>query len=150
LAEAILLQDVEGLGSRGDAIDVAPGYLRNYLVPRKLAQGASAGALAEARQRVEQSKAAEAAAVEKAAETTELLSKTVLTINHRAGEDGKLFGSVTAQEIAEAIEAARGVKIQKKKINLPDAIRETGTFMVEVEVAKGHVASVKTIVAEAH
>lgn len=150
MAEAILLQDVEGLGSRGDAIDVAPGYLRNYLVPRKLAQGASAGALAEARQRVEQSKAAEAAAVEKAAETTELLSKTVLTINHRAGEDGKLFGSVTAQEIAEAIEAARGVKIQKKKINLPDAIRETGTFMVEVEVAKGHVASVKTIVAEAH
>ena len=150
MAEAILLQDVEGLGSRGDAIDVAPGYLRNYLVPRKLAQGASAGALEEARRRVEQSKAAEAAAVEKASETAELLSKTVLTINHRAGEDGKLFGSVTSKEIAEAIEAARGIKVQKKKINLPEPIRETGTFMVEVEVANGHIASIKTIVAEAH
>jgi len=150
VAEAILLQDVEGLGSRGDAIDVASGYLRNYLVPRKLAQGASAGALEEARRQVEQSKAAEAAAVEKASETAELLSKTVLTINHRAGEDGKLFGSVTSKEIAEAVEAARGIKIQKKKINLPEPIRETGTFMVEVEVASGHVASIKTIVAEAH
>ena len=148
MAEAILLKDVEGLGSRGDAIDVAPGYLRNYLVPRKLAQSASAGALEEARRRVEQSKAAEAAAIEKSEETAELLSKTVLTINHRAGEDGKLFGSVTSKEIADAIEAARGIKIDKKKIDLPEAIRETGTFMVEVEVSKGHVASIKTIVAE--
>ena len=147
MAEAILLQDVEGLGARGDAIDVAPGYLRNYLVPRKLAQGASAGALEEARRRVEQSKAAEAAAVEKAEETAELLSKTVLTINHRAGEDGKLFGSVTSKEIADAIEAARGIKVDKKKIDLPEAIRETGTFMIGVEVTKGHTASIKTIVA---
>lgn len=150
MAQAILLEDVEGLGSRGDAIDVAPGYLRNYLVPRKMAQAASPGALEEAKRRAEAAEAAAAELAAKASETAELLSKTVLTINHRAGEDGKLFGSVTSAEISEAIEAARGIKIPKKKISLAEPIRETGTFMVDIEIAKGQVASVKTIVAEAH
>ena len=150
MAQAILLQDVEGLGTRGDAIDVAPGYLRNYLVPRKLAQTASAGALEEAQRRVAAAEAAAAELEAKASETAELLSKTVLTINHRAGEDGKLFGSVTSAEISDAIEAARGLKIPKKKISLSEPIRETGTFMVEIEVAAGQSATVKTIVAEAH
>lgn len=150
MAQAILLQDVEGLGTRGDAIDVAPGYLRNYLVPRKLAQTASAGALEEAQRRVAAAEAAAAELEAKASETAELLSKTVLTINHRAGEDGKLFGSVTSAEISDAIEAARGLKIPKKKISLSEPIRETGTFMVEIEVAAGQTATVKTIVAEAH
>jgi large subunit ribosomal protein L9 len=72
-----------------------------------------------------------------------------LTIQHRAGEDGKLFGSVTNAEIAEAIQEARGLKIDRKKIKLDDPIREVGTYMVEVEVPGGATASVKTIVAEA-
>ena len=73
----------------------------------------------------------------------------MLTINHRAGEDGKLFGSVTSTEIADAIQAARGIKVDRKKIRLEEPIRETGTYMVEVEVGGGVTASVKTIVAEA-
>jgi large subunit ribosomal protein L9 len=77
------------------------------------------------------------------------LSKTVLTINHQAGEDGKLFGSVTSKEIAEAIQAARGLKIDRKKIRLEEPIRETGSFMVEIEVGGGVTAKVKTIVADA-
>ena len=72
----------------------------------------------------------------------------MLTINHRAGEDGKLFGSVTSKEIAEAIQAARGLKVDRRKIRLEEPIRETGTYMVEVEVGGGVTASVKTIVAE--
>jgi large subunit ribosomal protein L9 len=92
---------------------------------------------------------AERRAAERAQETAALLSKTVLTISHRAGEDGKLFGSVTANEIAEAIQAARGLKVDRKKIRLSDPIRETGTYMVEVELAGGSSATVKTIVAEA-
>ena len=78
---------------------------------------------------------------------TALLSKTVLTIQHRAGEDGKLYGSVTAKEIAEAIAEARGLKVDRKKIRLDDPIREVGTYMVEVEVG-GTTARIKTIVAE--
>ena len=149
MAEAVLLKDVEGLGEAGDAVDVSPGYLRNYLIPRKLAQPATKGALEEARRRLERQEAEERQAAERADETAALLGKTVLTINHQAGEDGKLFGSVTTKEIAEAIQAARKLKIDRKKIRLDEPIRETGTFMVEVEVGGGKTATVKTIVADA-
>ena len=148
MAQAVLLKDVEGLGEAGEPIDVSPGYLRNYLVPRKLAQPATAGALEEAQKRRERAEAAEQQAAERADETAGLLSKTVLTINHRAGEDGKLFGSVTSSEIADAISEARGLRIDRKKIRLDEPIREIGTYMVEVEVGGGETAKVKTIVAE--
>jgi len=149
MAQAVLLKDVEDLGEAGDAVDVSPGYLRNYLVPRKLAQPATAASLEEAQRRRERAEAREAQAAEKADETAALLGKTVLTITHQAGADGKLFGSVTSNEIADAIQAARGLKVDRRKIRLEEPIRETGTFMVEVEVGGGVTASVKTIVAEA-
>jgi large subunit ribosomal protein L9 len=148
MAQAILLADVENLGSRGEAVEVSPGYLRNYLLPRKLAQPATKGALEEAQRRLEAQERAEAEAAERAGETAALLSKTVLTLHHRAGEDGKLFGSVTSKEIADGIRDARDLKIDARKIKLEQPIHETGTYMVEVEVAGGVSASVKTIVAE--
>ena len=148
MTQAILLQDVENLGSRGDAVDVAPGYLRNYLLPRKLAQPATRAALEEAQRRREAQKRAEQEAAERAQETAALLAKTVLTLHHRAGEDGKLFGSVTSKEIADAIRDARDLRVDPRKIQLQQPIHETGTYMVEVEVSAGVTASVKTIVAE--
>ena len=148
MAQAILLADVEDLGSRGDAVDVSPGYLRNYLLPRKLAQPATKGALEEAQRRLEAQERAEREGAERAQETAALLSKTVLTIHHRAGEDGKLFGSVTTKEIADGIRDARDLKIDHRKIQLEEPIHEIGTYMVDVEVSSGVTASVKTIVAE--
>lgn len=148
MAQAILLKEVEGLGAPGDAIDVSPGYLRNFLVPRKLAQPATKASLEEAQRRREAQEKAAREALERAGETAALLSKTVLTITHRAGEDGKLFGSVTSKEIADAIQQARGLRIEKKKIRLEDGIRELGTHMVEIEVPGGATATVKTIVTE--
>lgn len=149
MAQAILLKNVENLGAAGEAVDVSPGYLRNYLVPRRLAQPATKGALAEAERRREAAERAAREAAERASETAALLSKTVLTIQHRAGEDGRLFGSVTAKEIADAIADARGVRIERKRIHLTEPIRSVGTYMVDVEVAPGTSARVKTIVAEA-
>jgi large subunit ribosomal protein L9 len=149
MAQAILLKDVETLGSAGEAVDVSPGYLRNFLIPRKLAQPATPGALEDAKRRQEAAERAQAEAEERAAETASLLSKTVLTINHRAGEDGKLFGSVTAKEIADAISEARGMKVDRRKIRLDQPIHEIGTYMVEIELPGGTTAKVKTIVAEA-
>ena len=146
MAQAILLKDVEPLGERGKVVDVSPGYLRNYLVPRKLAQPATAASIAEAERRRH---AAEKAAAEQAAraeETAALLRKTALTIPHRAGEDGRLFGSVTAQEIVDAIRQARGIKLEKRRVRLEDPIKTTGTHMVTVEIADGVTADVKTIV----
>lgn len=148
MAQAILLQDVEDLGQRGDPVDVSPGYLRNYLVPRKLAAPATAGALEEAQRRRVAAEKAEAARAEREAEAAGLLSKTVLTIHQRAGEDGKLFGSVGPKEIADAIRDARDVRIDRRKIRLDQPLREVGTFMVEIELADGAVASVKTIITE--
>ena len=148
MAQAILLKDVDSLGQAGEAIDVSPGYLRNYLLPRKLAQPATAGALEEARRRAEVAERSAREAAERAEENASLLAKTVLTIQHRAGEDGKLYGSVTTKEIADAISEARGLRVDRKRIRLEDPIRELGTYMVEIEVGGGATARIKTIVAE--
>jgi large subunit ribosomal protein L9 len=148
MAQAILLEDVDSLGERGQAIDVAPGYLRNYLIPRKLAQPATPGALEEAQRRRETAEKAEKARTEREAQAAGLLGKTVLTIHQRAGEDGKLFGSVGPKEIADALRDARDLRIEKKRVRLEQPLREVGTFMVEIELADGTVASVKTIISE--
>ena len=148
MAQAILLQDVEGLGENGTAVEVSAGYLRNYLQPRGLAQPATPGALEAAIRRKEAAEKAEREAVARASEVASLLSKTVLTIQHRAGEDGKLYGSVTNKEIADAIRDARGLKIDRRKVRLDAPIHEIGTYMIEVEIPGGATASVKTIVAE--
>jgi large subunit ribosomal protein L9 len=148
MTQAILLQDVESLGERGQAIDVSPGYLRNYLIPRKLAQPATAGALEEAQRRREEAERAEKIRTEREAEAAGLLSKTVITIHQRAGEDGKLFGSVGAKEITDALRDARDLRIDKRKVRLDQPLRELGTFMVEIELADGTVAAVKTIISE--
>jgi large subunit ribosomal protein L9 len=146
MAQAILLQDVETLGERGAVIDVSSGYLRNYLVPRKLAQPATPASIAESQRRIEAAERAAAEAEAKAEETAALLRKTVLTISHQAGDDGRLFGSVTAQEIADAVRQARGVRLDKRRVLLTEPIRSTGTHMVTVEVVDGVTAEVKTIV----
>jgi len=146
MAQAILLQPVEQLGERGDVVDVADGYLRNFLVPRKLAQPATSASLEDASRRAAAAERAAVEQTERAEENAALLRKTVLTISHQAGDDGRLFGSVTAQEIVDAVKAARGVKLDKRKVHLTEPIKSTGTHMVSVEVADGVTAEVKTIV----
>ena len=146
MAQAILLQNSDTLGERGDVVDVSPGYLRNYLVPRKIAEAATPGALAEAKRRKEAAEREEIERVERAEENAALLRKTVLTISQQAGDDGRLFGSVTTQEIAKAIKQARGIKVDKRNIHIDEPIKFTGTHMVRVEVNDGVFADVKTIV----
>jgi large subunit ribosomal protein L9 len=146
---AILLQDVESLGERGDVIDVSPGYLRNFLQPRKLAEPATAGSIKVAQRRREDAERAAREAEERAQENAGLLGRTVLTIPQQAGDDGRLFGSVTPQDIADAIREARGIRVDRRKIHLDEPIRHTGTYMVVVEVADGVTAAVKTMVVSA-
>jgi large subunit ribosomal protein L9 len=148
MAQAILLEDVESLGQRGEPIDVSPGYLRNYLIPRKLAAPATPGALEQAQQRQAAAEKAERLRAEREEQAASLLSKTVLTIHQRADDGGKLFGSVGAKEIVDAIREARDLRIDRRTVRLEHPIREIGTHMVEIELADGTVASVKTIVAE--
>jgi large subunit ribosomal protein L9 len=146
MPQAILLTDVESLGARGQVIDVSKGYLRNFLIPRKLAQPATAGSIAVAKQRAAAAARAQREAIERAGENAALLSKTVLTIAQQAGDDGRLFGSVTNQDIADAVREARGLKLDKRKVHLEEPIKNVGTYMVVVEVAEGVTATIKTIV----
>src|SRR3954454_4758238 len=122
MAQAILLKDVENVGARGDVIDVSSGYLRNYLLPRKLAHAATPGALAEDKRRMEAAEQAARDQAERAQENAALLSRPVLTIPQPAGEDGRLFGSVTADNIVDAIKQARGLKLDKRKLQLDQPI----------------------------
>jgi large subunit ribosomal protein L9 len=149
MPQAILLQDVETLGERGAVVDVSSGYLRNYLLPRKLAEPATAGSIKAATRRREAAEQAVKDAAERAQENASLLGRTVLTITQQAGDDGRLFGSVTTQDIAEAIRDARGIKVDRRKIHLDDPIRHTGTYMVVVEVTDEVTATVKTMVVAA-
>jgi large subunit ribosomal protein L9 len=146
MPEAILLKDVDTLGEQGSVVDVSKGYLRNFLIPRKLAQPATKGAIEVVRQRQEAAERAEREYVAKAKENVALLNKTVITIAQQAGADDRLFGSVTAQDIAAAIREARGLRVEKQNVHLPEPIKNVGTYMVVVEVVEGETATVKTMV----
>jgi large subunit ribosomal protein L9 len=148
MPQAILLQDVEQLGERGAVIDVSKGYLRNFLIPRKLAEPATKASIDAARRRREAAERAVADAEARAQSNAELLNRTVLTIPHQAGEDGRLFGSVTSQDIADAIRDARGIRIDRRDVHLDEPIKTVGTRMVVVEVNPGVTATVKTMVVE--
>jgi large subunit ribosomal protein L9 len=144
--DAILLQDVDELGARGAVVDVSKGYLRNFLIPRKLAQPATKGAVEDVRRRQQAVERAAKQAEEKAQENAALLGKTVITISAQAGPDGRLFGSVGPQDIATAIKEARGLKLDRQRVFLPEPIKNLGTYMVVVEVVEGVTATVKTMV----
>ncbi|MBV9422700.1 MAG: 50S ribosomal protein L9 [Solirubrobacterales bacterium] len=146
MAQAILLQDVDPLGERGDVVEVAPGYLRNYLQPRQLAEPATAGSIQAARRRQQAAEQAKLDAERRSQENATLLGRTVLTIRQQAGDDGRLFGTVTTQDIADAIRDARGMRVDRRKVHLEDPIRHAGTYMVVVELADGVMATVKTMV----
>jgi large subunit ribosomal protein L9 len=146
MPEAILLQDVEQLGEQGKVIDVSKGYLRNYLVPRKLAQPATKGAIEAIKQRQQAAERAARNAIEKAQENVNLLNRTVLTIPQQAAADGRLFGSVSAQDIVTAIREARGLKMDRHGVHMPEPIKNVGTYMVVVDVVEGVTATIKTMV----
>ena len=148
MPDAILLQDVENVGRRGDVVDVSKGYLRNFLLPRKLAQVATKGALREAERLQELTRKADEARRAEAGEHAEQLGRTVLTLPHKAGEDGRLFGSVTSAEIADAIKEARGFEVDRRKVHLSEPIKHVGTYQVDVDLVDGVRAQVKVLVTE--
>ena len=148
MPEVILLEDVETLGEKGTVVDVSKGYLRNFLEPRRLARPATKGLLEEARRRTAAVERAAAEAVTRAQDTAGVLNRTVLTIAQQAGDDGRLFGSVTAQDIVDAVREIRGIDLDRRKVRLEEPIRNVGTYMVDVEVEAGVTATVKTMVTE--
>ena len=133
MPEAILLQDVEGVGERGSVVDVSKGYLRNFLIPRKLAQPATKGAVAAAQARMEAAERALREATERAQESATVLARTVLTIPQQAGEDGRLFGSVTAQDVVDFLQRSQ-ISVERRRVHLDEPIKTLGESTVTVRV----------------
>jgi large subunit ribosomal protein L9 len=134
--KAILLQDVEGLGKAGDLKEVANGYARNYLFPRHLAAAATPALIANRDQRI----AAEQRKLEKQSEENrqqaDRLGQVTLTFKARVGREGRLYGSITSQDIAAGLRESEGIVIDRRMIDLQNPIRSTGTFMVPIKIAQ--------------
>ncbi len=144
--QVILRQDVDKIGRRGEIVDVSRGYVRNFLVPRGLAEMATPGKLEEVRHEMEEAEERDRRMAERASEIAEILNKSVITIEARTGEDERLFGSVTAANIASAIERARDVRIDRRRVRLDEPIKSLGTHQVPIQVHGDIEASVKVIV----
>jgi large subunit ribosomal protein L9 len=143
--EVILLADVEKLGLRGEVVDVARGYARNFLLPRKLAENATPARVAELR-RVDAERARhEARTAEQAQEIAELLGKTQLRFEVKAGPTGSLFGSVTPSDIADEIWRTRKVRVDRRKI-ATDPLKRIGRFTIPIELFQDVTVELKTVV----
>ncbi len=132
--KVILLQDVKGKGKKGQMIEVSDGYARNYMLPRKLAQEATADNINT--MRMNDKAAAEKAAKERAEamEVSKRLRDMILEVTAKGGGSGKLFGSVTNQEIADALKAKTGIALDKRKIVISDPIKNVGTYTVQCKL----------------
>ncbi|MGF1470267.1 MAG: 50S ribosomal protein L9 [Rubrobacteraceae bacterium] len=144
--QVILTQDVDKIGQRGDIVDVSRGFVRNFLVPRNLAEVATPSKMEEARRQMEEAQERERRLAERAEEIAETLNKSVITIEARTGEDERLFGSVTAANVADAIQQARDVRVDRRRIMLEEPIKSLGTHQIPVQVHGDVQANVKVIV----
>ena len=132
--EVILRQDVEKVGLRGEVVDVAPGFARNYLLPRKLAEAATPAKVAELRKLEDKRARHEAQSFEQAQEITQRLEAEEIRFDVPAGETGTLFGSVTATDIAERVWETQKVRIDRRKLELPESIKRIGRYQIPVEL----------------
>ena len=132
--EVILLTDVDKVGLRGDVVDVARGYARNFLIPRKLAEAATAPRVAELRKREEQRARHEAKTVEQARDIATTLEQTVLRFDVKAGPTGALFGSVTATDVVDEIWRSKKVRVDRRKVELSEPIKRVGRYEIPVDL----------------
>jgi large subunit ribosomal protein L9 len=144
--EIILLQDVEKVGLRGDVVNVADGFARNFLIPRRYAERATEAKVAELRKREEQRARQEARTAEQAEQIAETLSKTVLRFEVPAGPTGRLFGSVTPTNVADELWRTRKVRVDRRKVGLAEPLKRIGRYDVPVEVFEDVIVEVKTLV----
>ena len=144
--QAILIEDVKGLGHAGSVVNVARGYMRNYLEPRGLAEAATPARIAEGQRTQEQRAAAREKKLAEDRALVDLLGRTILTLKAKAGGDGRLFGSITSGDVSDAIFEAREVRIDRRHITVDPPIRTTGTYEVPVDLGEAGTAEVKTIV----
>lgn len=144
--KVILLQDIKGTGKKGELHDISDGYARNYLLPRKLVQEATVQAVGEMNAKNEAEERNKKLVIETAEKLKEKLSSITVKIEAKAGEGGRLFGAITAKEIAEVIAKQLNTEIDKKKISLEKDIKALGEYEATVKIYAGISAKVKVVV----
>lgn len=144
--KVLLTKDVEHLGAAGDIKEVSGGYGRNYLLPQGMAVIATRGAIKQAEERLSAQRKREAVLRQEAQVLAQRMAGVTLTFVERVGENDRLFGSVTASDIAEKLHAAIGVDIDRRRIELDEPIKRVGDFVVHYRVMTGVVAEIKVVV----
>ena len=145
--KVVLLQDVKGLGKKGELVTASDGYARNFLFPRKLAMEANSQAMSELKNRESAEKHRIATEKANAEKEKEIIEGKTVRIKAKAGSNGKLFGSVTGKDIAEAISSQFGFAVDKKKVQVED-IKAFGTYPAEIRLYNGISASIYVLVGE--
>jgi large subunit ribosomal protein L9 len=145
--DVVLLQDVEKVGLRGEVVSVSRGFMRNYLGPRKLAEPATTATVNELRRRDAERAKHEARSLEQARVVAETLTKSVLRFEVKAGPQGVLFGSITPTDVADELWRVRKVRVDRRRIDLPEPIKRVGQYEIPIEVFQDVVVHVKTIIA---
>ncbi|MBR0112349.1 MAG: 50S ribosomal protein L9 [Clostridia bacterium] len=145
--KVVLLQDVKGLGKKGELVNASDGYSRNFLFPRKLAMEANSQAMSELKNRESAEKHRIETEIAQAKEEAAKLEGKTIKISAKGGANGKLFGSVTAKDVAEAVGKEYGFDIDKKKVQMEE-IKSYGTYPAEVKLYKGISASIYVLVGE--
>lgn len=148
--KVILKQDDKNLGKKNAIVDVSDGYARNFLIPRGLAMEASSAALNEAKAKTQTEKYHKDHELDDAKKLAVLLSNLTVVMKAKAGENGKLFGSITSKDVAEALNKQHGRNIDKKKFNMPEAIKMLGETEVELKLYAGVSAKLKVKVENVH
>ena len=135
--KVVLLKDVKNVGKRDDILTVSDGYARNFLFPQKLAVEATPGAMKEIERKRAAQDAREAEMLAEAKGKAASLKDKVITLEVKCGDKGRLYGSVTSAEVADALEKQHGIKVDKRKIDIGDPIRETGIREISVWLYSG-------------
>ena len=141
--KVILTTDIKGVGKKDQVINASDGYARNFLFPKKLAVLADKENMAKLQMRKDSANHKKEMELEEARKVKEELAKRTLTIKVKTGENGKLFGSITAKEIAENLEQQYKIKVDKKKVNIKEAIKELGTVTVPIKLYEGVIATLQ-------
>lgn len=141
--KVVLIKDVKAQGKKGDIVNVSDGYARNFLLPRGFAKEATSNALNDLKGQNEAAEFRHNNEVAAAKETAEKINGVTVSLTAKAGENGKLFGSITAADVAEALKMQHHVVIEKKKFSIPDGIKHTGITEVEVKVYPSITAKIK-------
>ena len=141
--KVILLKDVKGTGKKGEVKEVSDGYARNFLFPKKMAVEANKQNMSLLQGRKDSANFKKEQDKEKANELKDKISKIMLTIKVKSGENGKIFGSITSKEISTELKKQHNIEIDKKKVILKEAIKEQGTFTIEIKLYEGIIGKLK-------